>query len=324
MPQLIVEECTRGGAHVAYYAVDRFPLRIGRAFDNDIVLADPFVSPLHLVITDGGDAWMLDDRSSENGTFIGKGERLTGPMCAGSGDQITLGKTVLRLWSPHHPVGRTQIFPTRRSIVRRAVTPALALASLLVAGAMVILQQHLDTEKKTALVTLVAGSIPYLSVPLLWAGLWAVAGFIVRRHAQFALQLLVGNVVYILFIALSLAVEYIDYMSGSVAVADTFQYAGDAVLATALLFINMSLAGGMNDLRRGIVSVLVGGGVVAAVAVSDHAESGENRLLPVYSHTLKPISGRFSHADSLDQFIAEGGKIFGEEGSGASNGRAEP
>ena len=147
MPRLIIEECARSGAHLAYHPVDRFPLRIGRSLDNDLVLADPYVSPHHLIIDDGGDAWMLVDQESRNGTFVGRGERLSGPMCAGSGDRITIGKTVLRLWSPDHPALPTLLLPSPRSLARRAIAPAMAVASLIVTIGVILLQQHLDTEK---------------------------------------------------------------------------------------------------------------------------------------------------------------------------------
>jgi pSer/pThr/pTyr-binding forkhead associated (FHA) protein len=300
--------------------VDRFPLRIGRSLENDLVLADPYVSPLHLIIDDGGDAWMLIDLGSENGTFVGRGDKLSGPMCAGSGDRITIGKTILRLWSSDHPVEPTLHLPSPRGFARRAVTPAAALASLIITSGIMLLQQRLDTEKQTSLASLIAGSIPFLTVPLLWAGLWAVAGFIVRRTTRFSLQLLVGNSALLCYLALSILVEYIDYATGNVAVADAFQYAGDAVLSMLLLFISITLAGGAPDLRRIVVSVIVGGGVVAAIAVSEHAESGENRLVPVYSHTLKPLFGKLSPASSLDQFIGESGKIFRGEGKPAAGG----
>ncbi len=320
MPRLIIEECARSGAHLAYHPVDRFPLRIGRSLDNDLVLADPYVSPHHLIIDDGGDAWMLVDQESRNGTFVGRGERLSGPMCAGSGDRITIGKTVLRLWSPDHPALPTLLLPSPRSLARRAIAPAMAVASLIVTIGVILLQQHLDTEKQTSLASLIAGSIPFLTVPLLWAGLWAVAGFIVRRTTRFSLQLVVGNCALLCFLALSILVEYIDYATGNVAVANGFQYAGDAVLSMILLFINLTLAGGTSDLRRIAVAVIVGGGVVAAIAVSEHAESGENRLVPVYSHTLKPLFGKLSPTASLDQFIAESGKIFRGEGKPPAGG----
>jgi len=134
----------------------------------------------------------------------------------------------------------------------------------------------------------------------------------VRRSTRLGWQLLVGSWALILFLALSLTADYLDYLSGSMELADTVQYAGMAVIATVLLYTNLSLAGGMGDLRRIIAAVIVGGGIVAAVAVSDHAESMENRLAPNYSHTLKPPFLEPSRADTIEQFIEESGKIFKE------------
>ena len=45
--------------------------RIGRDPASDIVISDPRVSWQHAVLWLEGDAWMLEDRGSRNGTFIG-------------------------------------------------------------------------------------------------------------------------------------------------------------------------------------------------------------------------------------------------------------
>jgi hypothetical protein len=61
---------------------------IGRMPDNDVVLADPYVSRRHCaILVHTGNRCELHDIASKNGTFI-NGNKINGPTPLNSGDQI--------------------------------------------------------------------------------------------------------------------------------------------------------------------------------------------------------------------------------------------
>jgi pSer/pThr/pTyr-binding forkhead associated (FHA) protein len=70
-----------------------YPLRVGvntvgRLPDNDIVLADPYVSRRHCaVLIHAGDGGELHDVASKNGTYL-NGRRIDHPTQLNSGDEI--------------------------------------------------------------------------------------------------------------------------------------------------------------------------------------------------------------------------------------------
>jgi hypothetical protein len=72
-----------------------YPLKVGlntvgRAPDNDVVLADSFVSRRHCaVLVHAGRTCELHDTASKNGTFL-NGKRLEGPTRLNPGDEIRL------------------------------------------------------------------------------------------------------------------------------------------------------------------------------------------------------------------------------------------
>ena len=70
-------------------------LRIGRAEDNDIVVADPAVSRHHAELRNVGGQYHLVDLGSNNGTFV-NGQRITAaPLSAG--DVVVIGTSTFRL-----------------------------------------------------------------------------------------------------------------------------------------------------------------------------------------------------------------------------------
>ncbi|HYC15496.1 MAG TPA: FHA domain-containing protein, partial [Stellaceae bacterium] len=50
-------------------------IRVGRAYDNDLVLDDPYVAPRHLLIRrETGGALVAEDLGSANGLYLDRGK----------------------------------------------------------------------------------------------------------------------------------------------------------------------------------------------------------------------------------------------------------
>jgi len=74
---------------------------IGRAEDNNLMLAKPTVSRHHALVTEEGDRWFLEDRGSFNGTFL-NGSRIQPGVKVPlrHGDRIGLGAESLVFSAP--------------------------------------------------------------------------------------------------------------------------------------------------------------------------------------------------------------------------------
>ncbi len=63
---------------------------IGRAPSNSVVVDDPHVSRAHAFIGRRGDAWILVDKGSSNGTYL-NGRPVSRPVALRDGDLIVIG-----------------------------------------------------------------------------------------------------------------------------------------------------------------------------------------------------------------------------------------
>jgi hypothetical protein len=313
MAGLIIEQFGRAGGQSVFHRADALPVSIGRAPDNDIIIGDPYVSPHHLMIDESDSGWIVADRDSANGVFTGKGVRITAPVELQSGDFVQIGRTVLRLLSPAHEVPPALPFRQQRSGALRVLLPALSFLSLLLTFALVSADRFLDTVIETRLVSILAQALPVLFFPLLWAGLWALAGFIVKRRGDFSMQLVVANAALLLFYSFSALAEWLDYMTSSVRVSELARYAGLGLVSIVLLFVNLRLATGTAGIRRAFIALAVGGGILTVIAVSDRAQTDANDITPEYSHTLKPPSLLLPKAVTVEQFFKDNKALFRED-----------
>jgi pSer/pThr/pTyr-binding forkhead associated (FHA) protein len=76
-------------------ALDADRLSLGRARGNDLCLTtDNMVSGQHAALERRPDGWVIRDLGSSNGTYV-NGQRVSGPVTLGPGDEVALGKTRL-------------------------------------------------------------------------------------------------------------------------------------------------------------------------------------------------------------------------------------
>ncbi len=72
-----------------YYLLNR-DISIGRGFNNEIVIENPYVSKKHLLIKNDEGKYVAEDLNSSNGSYI-NGKKLLGSVYLESGDIIQIG-----------------------------------------------------------------------------------------------------------------------------------------------------------------------------------------------------------------------------------------
>lgn len=108
MAKMILEIQTRGLNQ--YHRLEQFPVTIGRALDNDVILSDNSVSPYHLRLEqDAGGQVFAHNLSSENGTRLNKHQLGVQPVQVPIPSQLLLGNRKLRLASTEMPVETTHV-----------------------------------------------------------------------------------------------------------------------------------------------------------------------------------------------------------------------
>jgi len=114
---IFVEVLGRAGDLVHRHAVARLPATIGRAYDNDVILDDPYAAPHHLRLEraeSGG--LLLVDLDSRNGLFALDPTARVARATARPDARFRIGHTQLRIRPRSHavPVERDDVVRTPR------------------------------------------------------------------------------------------------------------------------------------------------------------------------------------------------------------------
>lgn len=315
-----------------YRTFDAPQIRIGRGYDNDLVLGDPHVSPAHLIVrsrsrSSGDDeqgGWVVEDVSRENGMYVRKLAKVADHAQLDPGDEIIIGRTRLRFFSPEHPVAATKLLVPAHPFFQRIEKPVNAWSILLVCAMIFTAHVYMTSIEDVSILKLASGSLGFLFAAFAWAGAWAFIGRMIKHKTQFAAQLSL----VLLFLAAGLmsvnVSEYAGYSFNSVIVEIIVVAILLSGLGTAFLVGNMTLATNVSLRKRIAVCSSIFLGIIAILTLLYYSFKDEFNPNPMYFSTLKPpfakvllsaghrspLGENLSANRSVDQFLTETAGIF--------------
>lgn len=247
MDALVLRVAPRHGRGAEFHRFAGEAVSVGRGFANDLIVADPWFGASQFRLRRVEGRILLDVLDATNPLL------LNGRRCGGTGIALepgavlALGQTVVQVMLESTPVppARTDSWAWWARLGRwRAVLAALLLA--LTAAAALYLD-YLDTFEAPDWGELASGSLLLVLVITGWAGLWAVAGRVLRNQPQFSSQLFVSALVTLLTMVLTLAAGYVAYAIGFDRAVHALDWLLGALLSFALVYANLRLA---TSLRR--------------------------------------------------------------------------
>jgi len=235
--QPVIDLIDRDGQVRQTITVRRWPLRIGRALDNDVVLSDPHVAAHHLSIAETDDGLALIVGDTVNGVTVGhrllrRGERAA-LSAKGEAIEIVAGRHHLRLRLPGHTLAPELAMAALTPLARRLASSIAAAAVLI--GA-VVFSTYLSTDPD-GLARAIGNTLLSACVgAALWCGFWAMLSKVFTRHARFGWHLRVFLFSGIALMAVTVVPALLAFAFSWPWISD-FAYVGEiAVAATALYF----------------------------------------------------------------------------------------
>lgn len=311
MDELIhIEVLDRHGQVATRHVARTLPVRIGRAYDNDLILEDPYLAPHHLVLERGPAGELeLVDAGSRNGLFRAGARQRIARECVDPEARYRAGKTELRIRSSAHPVADELVDASPRSV--RA--PLVALLSVVAMAAVVLLDVWSSTFEKTELTKFASSPVLSVLALVVWAGAWGFAGRLFSGASRFAAHVIVGALTVI---SVFIAVNQSDYLAFALSMPGADYLALATVWAIVAWGLWRHLALTLRNAGRGAglaaASVATAGiGLFVLYAYLDQVDD-LNRM--AFSTAIKPpavrlVEGRgaaefFQDAEALENRLA--------------------
>lgn len=293
-----IEVLSRHGDVAARERIGSDEARVGRAFDNDVVVDDPHVAPHHLRIYRAEDGELVaEDLGTLNGLYPEHGaKRLTRlPLAKEPG--IRIGRTTLRVHDASHPVAAERLLTPPLAHTRWAVGLGAALLLL------VLLTQWLGSTRETSANVLLLPLLGIATAIGLWSGLWTMQSRIFFGQARFALHLRIAITAFLVLVVWDQLVETLSFALASRFIAEYGGLGAWAVLA-ATCYAHLRAIGTRHmNFALGLVVALVASG-----ALLQYVGKSESQKLIGQRATLgdlRPPVFRLAPVASADEFFAK-------------------
>ncbi len=307
---IIVEVRDRRQHLLSRQRVERFPVRIGRAYDNDVILDDRHVDAHHAVLSlDDDGVVAIEDLGSINGLRDGARSAISPRIRLVSGGSVRLGETVLRVLDAAHSVARAVPLAHESRIARLVRAPGAAWiaigGSLLLSMLMASFRLY-DGESAVAAVSAAFLVLALLSV---WAGIWAIVGRAQGGRAGFLTHLAIASLATAAGTLWTAATGYLEFLWPDLPGRSILESVGTGAIFIAALSAHLSLVSTLPHRRRLLTAGAVTLGLVGLVAVGELSDSSDFDNGLHYSDELRPVGASIAHTVTLEEFLRDAGRM---------------
>lgn len=308
--EIIIEEISRNHKLISRHRFAQKSVSIGRSYQNDMILSDPHICAEHLQICYNGEQWVLRDNNSVNGSYLEHSKNPISVHHITSGDVILLGKRLVRIIFPDHPIPPSILFTPLEGFINLAKHPAFLIGNILLFMAITAGIFHLNQIKPVNFTHLL---VPTISAALLFS-LWplgvALVSHFTKNDARPFSQLGVAFLFFNLFYLSDFIEKFLSFNFSSDAFINTLALVIPLSLAGTLFWLNCHIGFHLSNRRRIIVAsaltlLLFGGSHLLKLS-----KQPEFTPHPRYNATLMEPSYNINEGISVKSFLSDTEKVF--------------
>lgn len=302
---VFVEILDRSGEVRTRHALSRFPVTVGRGYENDVIVEDPYVAARHLRIelTPSGELSAID-LGTVNGLYVLDPLKRVSSTVLGPDTRLRVGHTQLRVRRRDAPVP-PELEDRRRSLIRSPAGFAMILAAMV---ALVLANQYVDTPEKIEPLKLAIPLLIAFALAAVWAGAWSFASRMVTRHANMLAHASVGLLGLIGLLVADTVAEYTAFAFSARVLGDLMPLLIGVVLAL-VLFRHLKLLSRQSPRRVALVAALVTLCVVGGITLFYYSAASDDLTRLRYMRYLKPPAFRLVAGETPEAFLARVGTL---------------
>lgn len=306
----IILETIQQGIH-QYHKIESFPVTVGRAFDNDIILQDATISPHHLLISKEEDTILIQNLTAEeNGTKLNGVPLNTTAVEAKLPANILMSDIKARLLSSEMAVEKTYVENCSGFFCFYS-NPIWGVLLLIATIVILFLEKYFVTPVTKEPLFYLSSVLPTIWMMLSIAVIITVISQVRTYRWEVASAMSIAAFIILLPQLFHYLGHYVSYFFTEDSLAIWFKYSAKFFIVPVLLSIFIVKTIHTKWLPAIGVSTLLYSPFIAFQllgAVDELMTKSGFSEVPSYSQTLLPGDSRLNTTISLDQFIKEANK----------------
>ena len=315
----LIEVENRAGALLARHRFEAGPVTVGRGYDNDVIVSDPYLEARHLEFRE--EAGELHVRPLATGAHLRGGAVLEAEQALPSGSVLLAGLTRLRVLDTEHPVPPALTLHALDEVFAWLARPAVFAVGMLVGAVLVLIDAYGATYEEFKLGEFASSLLPPVAIWGLYAGVWGLLGRVMRHEFRFLHHCWAVLIFLLLLWGRDWVVAIVGYNSGSLSASFWLATALFALALLVMLSLNLRFAFDLRKGRRWFLAVLGTLAVAGGDVLDTVTRQAEFRSSPEYAYELLPEALRFGPSVSKERYLSDAASVF--EFSPEALGQAE-
>jgi pSer/pThr/pTyr-binding forkhead associated (FHA) protein len=308
--EIIIEELSRNGKVIRTHRYNEQTVRIGRGYQNHLILQDPHVEAQHLELTCVEGRWYIRDTHSKNGTFYKSGQPLESCHLLSSGEVFILGKTTLRLVEPNHPVAATQLLSEHEGWINKLAHPMSAGAILIVSILFAAFMQWLQSPTTVKIEDIVSRSLGLGLLGLAWPLFFAGLSKIFKHEARFFSQVSLSFIFIMLHFSWAFAAQVIYFNIAQQWIHSALDYFIDFWMISGLIWLSLTIGFNHRKRVRWAIAASVALGLTGFAILQDSRDPFDHMSKLEYNARLVAPMYQWRDESSLDNYLQRAEDLF--------------
>ncbi len=306
MGSLIIEILDRFGKVKERHHTSKFPCKIGRGYDNDIIIDDPYISPTHITINTLDDTFTVNDNNSKNGLFSLHPFKQQQALNIEDDSRIRIGHTDIRFRFTSHPVKEAIQERNKPSKISMLLTSGFILPIVwIVFGLLFMLNNYIENTDLVTIQGLLSDVFPILIVLALWAAGWSIVSKIVTHRFYFSFHAIWASVLTILSTLVDNLANYFEFSFSLPGSAGVIVFIMGIIITSILFYGHLRYSTTFSDHKSRVSAITASIILLGLVEVLSFLNTPEFTNKPHYSGIIKPSSYIFAQQETLDVFFKD-------------------
>ena len=306
----VVELTSRTGRVLELLRFDKPHATVGRGYDNDIILNDPYVDAHHLRIGNSLDGLSVRVLSDTGHTLIDKAAPSGDSHPIASGTQVVAGKTHLRVLSSAHEVAPVLAFERIDQLFSNLSRPVAAVALTLLFILLAAANQYLDTVSEIVWSRWIMQLITPLLLAAGWATVWALVTRVARGEARFFHHWLAVLLFLLLGTVFEFVTQILRFNFGGQMWIDVFDWVAGGICLALLFWLHLRFAFRQSKVVRHVAAQTLAWSVVAYGVLSTFSFTRDFMSYPEFESALLPTSFLLRDTASSEEYLVDSAAMF--------------
>jgi len=302
----IIEILDRFGKVRQRNRIDNYPYTIGRSYNNDIIIDDPYISPIHLKIDNNvNNIFTVNDNNSENGLFSTSPLKQHDNLIIHNNLRIRIGHTDIRFRSIDYPVKETALQRSTPSKLSMLTTNFYAFLFVwLVTAILFFTDEYLAETGEFSFKTTISSIVAMYFLFAIWSVLWSIASKVITHRFYFTFHA-------VLICLMIFGITVIEVISENIEFAFSFVNFSWWIIALAtllfsitLVYGHLSLSSTLSKKKMLIAAFLSAGSINFIIHLTYYLEQTDYSTQLVYSKSIKTPDFIMSNIRSSNDFFA--------------------